>query len=124
MFKFCQNLPLHPTHGATGGTDRRLDTYGEAKAYLNKPGRAIRCVLRRFLLNANGRTHGDTDGRTDLRTYGRTDGPTDLRTDGTSYRDATAHLKKTESFQKDLELQIEELEKMMEKEEEGARVGG
>ena len=34
----------------------------------NKPGRAIRCVLRRFLLNANGHT--------DPRTYGRTDGQT------------------------------------------------
>ena len=29
------------------------------------------------------------------RTYGRTDRPTDRRTDTTSYRDATAHLKRT-----------------------------
>ena len=30
----------------------------------------------------------------DQRTYGRTDGRTDRRTDTTSYRDATAHLKR------------------------------
>ena len=30
----------------------------------------------------------------DMRTDGRTDGPTDRRTDTTSYRDATAHLKR------------------------------
>ena len=41
----------------------------------------IRCVLRRFFLNGNGRT----------------DGPTDRRTDTTSYRDATAHLKRRNS---------------------------
>ena len=31
---------------------------------MNKPGRAIRCVLRRFLLNANGPTDIRTEGRT------------------------------------------------------------
>ena len=34
------------------------------------------------------------DGRTDRRTDGRTDRRTDGRTDTTSYRDATAHLKR------------------------------
>ena len=45
----------------------------------NRPGRAIRCVLRRFFLNANGHT--------------------DQRTDRPSYRDARTHLKMREAFE-------------------------
>ena len=50
------------------------------RVFLNEAGyTAIRCVLpRRFFLNANGPTHGRTDGRTDRP----------------SYRDARTHLKR------------------------------
>ena len=33
----------------------------------NKPGRAIRCVPRRFFLNGNGRTYGRTDPLIEMR---------------------------------------------------------
>ena len=51
----------------------------EMQTRINKPGRAMRFVPRRFCLMV-------TDIRTYIRTYGRTDGP--------FYRDARTHLKR------------------------------
>ena len=84
------------TDGRTDGpTDRRTDgrtdttSYRDATAHLTRPDTRhkmrLACVLFTFENNA---------GQTDLRTDRRTDGPTDGRTDTTSYRDATAHLKR------------------------------